>query len=124
MHGKTDQASQRGRVDDRAAALAQHHPRLVFQTQPDADHVDTQHALEVGQAGLVQGGRWRADPGIVVGEVEAAKNVHAGADQALDLRLVADVGADEASFAFSFFDHADGLLAARRVQVGNDDPRA
>jgi len=69
-----DEAGDRGRVDDRAAALAEHLGNLGLHAQPDAFQVDPQHLIPdlfgVGMEGRPRrGGPF--DAGIVVGAIQA-----------------------------------------------------
>src|SRR5207302_7591043 len=50
--GQTDQAADRGAVDDRAAPLVSHLAEFIFHAVPDAAQIDRLYAVIFGAAGI------------------------------------------------------------------------
>ena len=92
--GESDQAAERGAVDNGAAALRAQRPQLVLHAGPDAAQVDRVHAVE-GLGRFVGGvGRRDLDAGVVEREVEPAEARHGPVYERGDLLLVGDVAGD------------------------------
>src|SRR5207253_9548952 len=83
-----DEASERGAVDDGAAALRAHLAKLVLHAGPDTAKIDGVHAIEV-LGRLIGRVTWRhLYAGIVERHVQAAEAGACARHHCLDLRLV------------------------------------
>ena len=76
-----------------------------------------------GHVLLRQQGLGAFDAGVVVGEVEPAEIAHGAIDQRRDLALLGHVDAHEGGAAAAVAHRRGGFLAARLVDVGNQDRR-
>ena len=89
---RTDQACDRGGVDDAALILFEHHRQHMFQPQKNADHVDIEHPTKRLQRISRDRRHVAFDAGVVVEHVDGAELVDGGADILRDLVLIGDVG--------------------------------
>ena len=121
---KADQAGDRGGVDDRAPAVAEHVLDFVLHAQPHALQVDA-NDLRPALFRIVAGlGHAALDAGIVERAVETAVGLDGLPHQGLDLGRLGDIGFDEGGLTACGADEAGRLLAGLNQQVRHHDLRA
>jgi hypothetical protein len=115
-------AGARGGVDDRAAALLEHEPDLVFQTHEHAAQIDGEDPVLLVLAGL---GGWLGsllDAGVVEGDVEAPEFVDRGLERGLHVLRAGHVTADRDRAAAGLLDQAGRLPVSSSATSATTTP--
>ena len=127
-HRVTDHASDRGGVDDHAAARFLQQRRRVLRAHPWPAQVDPDHLVPDVLRQLVALGRRRevrlVDAGVVVEDVELPERVDRRGHQALHVLELRDVAVHEHGLPTGCLDLRDDRLRRLVRHVGDDDARA
>ena len=118
--GVDDQAGNRRRIDDLAAAVCEHVAARGLTTQKDAAQVHVEFRLPVG-FGHVLGLAELENARVVEGEVQAAQFVQRGPDQRLDLIFPGNVNARRNRAPACGDDFVRGPACGLLIDVRNDD---
>src|SRR5271165_5486812 len=109
---RTNQAHDRGHVYNGAAtALLEHLPNLVLQAEPDAFEIDLDGPIPVFFGLSGDGYPNTLDPGVIEGDVQAAKSLHRRLNQRLNFGGLRHVGFYKQAFATGGAHHLHGFLA-------------